>query len=111
MSKKIINKDIGFTINIETNLKIVDFLDITFNLNNGRYRHVKSQTHIQSIHHKLAITENNRPLDKNFCNGVFNSYKCHNEQALKDSGCADFVLNLKKTTSIQQIESAAQYLV
>ena len=34
-------KDIGFTIDVETNLKILDFLDIKFNLNNGTYRPYK----------------------------------------------------------------------
>ena len=28
-------KDVGFSIDIETNSKVVDFLDITFILNNG----------------------------------------------------------------------------
>ena len=31
-------KDAGFSIAIETNSKEVDFLDITFNLNNGLYK-------------------------------------------------------------------------
>ena len=31
-------KDISFTIDVEMNVKTVDFLDITFNLNNGTYR-------------------------------------------------------------------------
>ena len=30
--------DVGFGIDIETNSKVVDFLDITFNLNNGIYK-------------------------------------------------------------------------
>ena len=34
-------KDIGFGIDIETNLKVVDFLDITCNLNNGIYKPYK----------------------------------------------------------------------
>ena len=40
MHKNIIKifKDIGFAINVETILKIVDFLVITFNLNNGTCR-------------------------------------------------------------------------
>lgn len=44
--KKIINifKEIGFDIEIETNLKEVDFLDITFNLASGIYRPYKKQT-------------------------------------------------------------------
>ena len=43
MRKNIIKtfKDIAFAIDVETNLKIVDFLDTTFNLNNGTYRPYK----------------------------------------------------------------------
>ena len=31
-------KEVGFKIEIKANLKIVDFLDVTFNLTNGTYR-------------------------------------------------------------------------
>ena len=31
-------KDVGFSIDIETNSKVVDFLDIAFNLDNGTYK-------------------------------------------------------------------------
>ena len=43
MRKNIIRifKDIDFVIDVETYLKIVDFLDITFNLNNATYRPYK----------------------------------------------------------------------
>ena len=43
MRKSIIKtlKDIGFAIDVETNLKIVDFLDIMFNLDIGTYRPYK----------------------------------------------------------------------
>ena len=34
-------KNIGFAIDVETNLKIVDFLDIMFNLDIGTYRPYK----------------------------------------------------------------------
>ena len=34
-------KDIGFLIDIEFNVKIVNFLDITFNLNNGTFKPYK----------------------------------------------------------------------
>ena len=34
-------KDVGFSIDIETNSKLVEFLDITFNLNNGTYKPYK----------------------------------------------------------------------
>ena len=30
-------KDVGFSIDIETKSKVVDFLDLTYNLNNGIY--------------------------------------------------------------------------
>ena len=33
-----IYKEVGFKIEIKANLKIVDFLDVTFNLTNGTYR-------------------------------------------------------------------------
>ena len=36
-----LSKDIGFLIDIETNLKIVNFLDITFNSNNGTFKPYK----------------------------------------------------------------------
>ena len=63
MRKNIIKtfKDIDFAIDVETNLKIVDFLDTTFNLNNITYKRTKSQriyyyilTNLQTIHHKLS---------------------------------------------------------
>ena len=34
-------EDVGFSINIETNSKVVDFIDITFNLNDGIYKPYK----------------------------------------------------------------------
>ena len=37
-------KDIGFFIHIETNLKIVNFLDITFSLNNSTFKPYKKPT-------------------------------------------------------------------
>ena len=43
MRKNIIKtfKSTGFAIDLEINLKLVDFLDTTFNLNNGTYRPYK----------------------------------------------------------------------
>ena len=55
---KIFNK-IGFKIDIETNLKIFDSVDLTFNLINGSYKlykivttHYFILTKIQTIHHR-----------------------------------------------------------
>ena len=33
-----LSKDVGFLIGVKTNLKIVNFLDITFNLDNGSFK-------------------------------------------------------------------------
>ena len=43
LRKKIVKvlKEVGFKIDIETNSKIVDFLDMTFNLINGSYKPYK----------------------------------------------------------------------
>ena len=61
LRKKIIKifKEIGFKIDIETNLEIVNFLDMTFNLINGSYKPYKKPNatllyinKIQTTHHK-----------------------------------------------------------
>ena len=38
-------KDVGFAINVETKRKIVNSLDITFNLSIGRYRPYKKRNY------------------------------------------------------------------
>ena len=51
--KKIIGvfKDIGFSLEIETNLKEVDFLDVSLNLSNGTYHpYKKPNARLLSIH-------------------------------------------------------------
>ena len=61
LRKKIIKifKETGFKIDIETNLEIVNFLDMTFNLINGHISLIKSLTthyfiltKIQTTHHR-----------------------------------------------------------
>ena len=54
-------KDIGFSIDIQANLKEVDFVDVTLNLQNGTYRPYKkpnakllTSTHCRTIHHKSS---------------------------------------------------------
>ena len=96
MRKNIIKtfKDIGFAIDVETNLKIVDFLDTTFNLNNGTYRPYKkpndlllyinkSSNHPPQIINQLPKIINER-LSRNSSNEeVFNSSKYQYEKALE----------------------------
>ena len=112
MCKNIIKifKDIGFTINIETNLKIVDFLDITFNLNNDAYRlnkkpnNLLSYTNKSSNHQPQVINQLlkiiNERLTRNSSNEeVFNSSKYQYEKTLRDSGYTDFKLKFNKTSN------------
>ena len=86
MCKNIIKifKDVDFAIEVETNLKIVDFLDITFNLNNDTYRPYKKPNELlsyisKSSNHPPQITNHlpkkiNERLSRNSSNEkVFNS--------------------------------------
>ena len=52
-------KDIGFAIDVETNLKIVDFLDNMFNLNNDTYRPYKKPNDLFDFKLKFNKTSNN----------------------------------------------------
>ena len=56
-------KDIVFSIEIETNSKVGDFLDITFNLNNGIYKPYKEPN--DQLLYKQEFqppTTNNQPI-------------------------------------------------
>ena len=64
MCQNIINifKDVGFAIDVETNRKIENSFEITFNLSNSTYSRTKSQIiyyriliNLQIIHHKILI--------------------------------------------------------
>ena len=99
LRKKIIKifKEIGFKIDIETNLKIVDFLDITFNLIISSYKPCKKPNdallyinknfnHPPQIIKELPKIINNR-LSRNSSNAdIFNSFKEEYKTALKNSG-------------------------
>ena len=79
-------KEIGFKIDIETNLKIGNFLDMTFNLINGSYRSYekpndtllyinKNSNHSPQIIKKLPKTINDR-LCRNSSNAeIFHASK------------------------------------
>ena len=97
--KKVIKvfKDIGFDIEIVTNLKTVDFLDITLDLSTGSFRPYKkpndqlqyvhtSSNHPRNILDQLPTSINNR-LSRNSSNThLFNQAKVEYEQALINSG-------------------------
>ena len=64
-------KDTGFAIDVETNLKIVDFLDITFNLSNGTYRSYKKPNDLLSYINKSS---NHPPQIINQLSKIMNVY-------------------------------------
>ena len=114
MRKNIIKifKGTGFAIDIETNLKIVDFLDITFNLNNRTYRPYKkpndllsyinkSLNHLPQIINQLPKTVNERLFRNSSNEEVFNSSKLQYEKAVRGSGYTDFQLKFNKTSTNQ----------
>ena len=90
-------KDTGFSIDIQTNIKEVDFLDVMLNLQNDTYRpYKKANDKLLYIHSSLnhppqiikqlpnSISER---LPKNSSNQeVFNKAKVEYEDALKKSG-------------------------
>ena len=97
--KKIISifKNIDFKIEIVTNLTEVDFLDVTFNLENNTYRPYKkpndkliyidvSSNHPPQIKKQLTKIISDR-LSRNSSNAdIFNNTKLEYEQALKKCG-------------------------
>ena len=67
MYKNIIKifQDIGFTIDVETKLKAIDFLDITFNLNNGTYRSWCCFAHSKALSRMVSVMDGQNPLISN----------------------------------------------
>lgn len=97
--KKIIKifKEIGFDIEIETNLKEVNFLDITFNLSNGTYKPYKkpndklmyintSSNHPPQVIKQLPTSISKRLSENSSNENIFNEAKGEYEKALKESG-------------------------
>ena len=90
-------KDLGFKIEIKTNLKVVDFLDVSFNLKNGTYGPYKkpndqllyvntSSNHPPNIIEKIPSMINNRLSKNSSNNDIFMKSKTEYEKALKESG-------------------------
>ena len=99
MRKNIIKifKDVGFKIEIQTNLKIVNFLDVIFNLQNGTYRPYKkpydpllyintSSNHPPQVIKQLTKSINKRLNKNSSCKQVFEESKLEYESALKNCG-------------------------
>ena len=103
-------KDVGFSTDIETISKVVDFLDIIFNLNNGIYKPYKkpndrllyinkSSNHLPQIINQLPKIISDR-LSKNSSNKeVFNTAKGGYEEAIKRSGYSNISLSFRQSST------------
>ena len=103
-------KDVGFSTDIETISKVVDFLDITFNLNNGIYKPYKkpndrllyinkSSNHPPQIINQLPKIISDR-LSRNSSNKeVFNTAKGEYEEALKRGGYSNISLSFHQSST------------
>ena len=96
-------KTIGFEIDININLKVINFLDVTFNLLENSYKPYKKpndkllyinteSNHPPEVIKHIPISINKR-LNQNSSNEqIFNSSKKEYEEALKQSGYKNFDL-------------------
>ena len=115
-------KDIGFQIEIQTNLKIVNFLDITLDLNTNTYRPYKkpndtllyihtSSNHPKQIINQLPETINKR-LSKNSSNAtVFEKSKTEYEEALQKSGYKNVTLTYQKENTTQKRKNRKRNII
>ena len=86
-------KDLGFQTEIETNLKEVIFLDVTFNLNSGLYKPYKkpndqllyvttSSDHPPQVIKQLPYSINQKLIENSSNKAVFDASKNEYEEAL-----------------------------
>ena len=90
-------KDVGFQLEIETNLKVVNFLDVTFNLPKNSFRPYKkpndellyihtSSNHPPQIIKQLPDSISERLSKNSSDEKIFNSTKNEYEEALRKNG-------------------------
>ena len=106
------NKSVWWLYTVISSPSKVDFLDITFNLNNGTYRPYKkpndllsdiskSSNHPSQLINQLLKTINERSSRNSSNEEIFNSSKHQCEKALRESGYTDFELKFNKTSTNQ----------
>ena len=90
-------RDIGFSLEIETNLKEVDFLDVRPNLQNRTYRPYKKpndrplyihslSNHLPNVIKQILNSIQKRLSKISSIEEIFNTAKCEYEDALKKTG-------------------------
>ena len=107
---------VGFKIEIQTHLKKVNFLDVTFNLANGTNRPYKkanefllyintSFNHPPQVIKQLPTSFSKRLSNNSSSEEIFNVSKYEYETALKNSGYQQtkFIFNKRNTESRNEI--------
>ena len=110
--KNVINilKEVSFKIEIQTHLKIVNFLNVTLNLAYGTYRPYKKtieslsyintfSNHSPQVIKQLPTSINERLSNNSSSEEIFNASKYEYERALKTSGykLTELIFNKKGT--------------
>ena len=106
-------KNAGFKIEIKTNLHIVDFLDVTFNLLDGTYKPYKkpndqllyvntSSNHPPQIIKQLPISISNRLSNNSSNKQVFHMSKGEYEKTLREGGYKNVSLIYTDKKDIKQ---------
>ena len=115
-------KNAGFKIEIKTNLHIVDFLDVTFNLLDETYKPYKkpndqllyvntSSNHPPQIIKQLPISISNRLSNNSSNKQVFDMSKGEYEKALRESGYKDVSLIYTDKQDIKQQRNCSRNIV
>ena len=106
-------KEVGFKIKITTNLKIINFLDVTFNLTNDTYQQYKkandpllnvntSSNHPPQVIKYIPITYSKRLHKDSSSEEIFNETKPAYETALKNSRYQKAELKFHKDQNTQK---------
>ena len=115
-------KNAGFKIEIKTNLHIVDFLDVTFNLLDGTYKPYKkpndqllyvntSSNHPPQIIKQLPISISNRLSNNSSNKQVFDMSKGEYEKALRESGYKNVSLIYTDKKDIKQKRNRSRNII
>ena len=115
-------KQVGFKIEIQTHLKIVNFLDVTFNLANGTYRPYKkanesllyintSSNHPPQVIKQLPTSISERPSNNSSSEEIFNASKFEYETALKNSSYQQTKLIFNKKEHRKQKRNRNQNII
>ena len=115
-------KNAGFKIEIKTNLHIVDFLDVTFNLLDETYKPYKkpndqllyvntSSNHPPQIIKQLPISISNRLSNNSSNKQVFDMSKGEYEKALRESGYKNVSLIYTDKKDIKQKRNRSRNII